>query len=85
MSRAAQSSGQAQVLKVNVSWAYTRYTIAMPGSDSYALRAGVGAEVDGRWLHASDYPRGEHFQIRISGHTPTTFNPERIKRQQPSG
>ena len=29
----------------------------MPGSDSYALRAGVGAEVDGRWLHSSDYPR----------------------------
>ena len=26
----------------------------------------------------------DHFQIRISGHMPTTFNPERIKRQQPS-
>ena len=57
MSLAAQSPGQEQALKVNVSSADARYTIAMPGSDSYALRAGVGAEVDGRWLHSSDYPR----------------------------
>jgi len=39
MSLAAQSSGQEQALKVNVSSADARYTIAMPGSDSYALRA----------------------------------------------
>jgi alpha-galactosidase len=57
MSLAAQSSSREQALKVNVSSADARYTIAMPGSDSYALRAGVGAEVDGRWVHSSDYPR----------------------------
>ncbi|HXO33044.1 MAG TPA: hypothetical protein VN901_11905 [Candidatus Acidoferrales bacterium] len=48
MSLAAQSPGQA--LNVNVSRADARYTIAMPGSDSYALQAGVGAEVDGHAL-----------------------------------
>ncbi len=57
MSFAAQSSAQEQPLQVSVSAADGRYTIAMPGSSSYALRAGVGVEVDGRWLHASDYPR----------------------------
>lgn len=53
----AQSSADAQALKVSVNGGDGRYTIAIPGTDSYALRAGVAAEVDGRWLHASDYPQ----------------------------
>jgi hypothetical protein len=57
MSFAAQPSGPQQALGISVNAADGRYTIAMPGSDAYALRAGCGAKVDGIWLHASDYPR----------------------------
>ena len=53
----AQSSVEEHALQITVNPADGKYTIAMPKSDSYALRAGVGAEVDGRWLHASDYPQ----------------------------
>ncbi|MFZ0293930.1 MAG: melibiase, partial [Candidatus Sulfotelmatobacter sp.] len=56
LSSAAQSSGHEHTLKVSVNPADGRYTIAMPGSASYALRAGIGAEVDGHWLRVSDYP-----------------------------
>jgi len=57
----AQSSG---AIHVTVNSADGRYTIALPESSSPALQAGVGAEVNGRWLHASDYPRHavEHSQ-----------------------
>ena len=57
----AQSSG---AMHVTVNSADGRYTIALPESSSPALQAGVGAEVNGRWLHASDYPRHavEHSQ-----------------------
>jgi alpha-galactosidase len=54
---AAQSSDQGQALQVGINAADGRYTIAMPGSHSYALRAGCAAKVDGTWLRASDYPR----------------------------
>jgi alpha-galactosidase len=65
MSFAAQSSGQEQALQISVT-SDGKYAIAMPRSDSYALRAGVGVEVDGRWFHASDYPRHavEHSQAQ---------------------
>jgi len=53
----AQSSGANHTLQITVNKADGRYTIAMPGSSLPALRAGVGAEVDGHWLHAADYPR----------------------------
>ena len=52
----AQSPAE-HALQITVNPADGKYTIAMPGSDSYALRAGVGAQVDGRWLHAADYPK----------------------------
>jgi hypothetical protein len=66
MSFAAQSSGQEQALQVSVNPADGKYTIAMPGSNSYALRAGIGVEVDAHWLHASDYRRHqvEHSQTQ---------------------
>jgi len=62
----AQSSSAEHGLQIAVSPADGRYTIAQPGSSSPALRAGVGAEVDGRWLHAADYPRHavEHSQAQ---------------------
>ena len=62
----AQSSGADHALKIVVNPADGRYTIALPESNSPALRAGVGAEVDGRWLHAADYPKHvvEHSQAR---------------------
>jgi alpha-galactosidase len=62
----AQSSGEEHALQIIVNPADGKYTIAMPGSNSSALRAGVGAEVDGHWLHASDYPKHsvEHSQAQ---------------------
>jgi alpha-galactosidase len=53
---AAEWPGKEQGLQVSVSQGDGKYTIAIAGSKSYALRAEVGVEVDGRWLHASDYP-----------------------------
>ncbi len=32
------------------------YSIGLPGSATAALTSGVAAEVDGHWLHSSDYP-----------------------------
>jgi hypothetical protein len=63
---AAQSPGEEHGLQITVNPADGRYDIAMPKSRSYALRAGVGVELDGRWLHASDYPRHvvEHSQVQ---------------------
>ncbi len=62
----AQSSAAEHALQIAVNPADGTYTIAVPGSSSYALRAGVGVEVDGRWLHAADYPRHavEHSQAQ---------------------
>ena len=66
LSSAAQSSGHEHTLKVSVNSADGKYTIAMPGSAAYALRAGIGAQVDGHWLHASDYPQPgiQHSQVQ---------------------
>ena len=63
---AAQSSGHEQSLQVSVNSADGQYTIAMTGSAAYALRAGIGAKVDGHWLHASDYPQPaiQHSQVQ---------------------
>src|SRR5580658_9138535 len=62
----AQSSGANHTLQITVNKVDGRYTIAMPGSSLPALRAGVGVEVDGHWLHAADYPRHavEHSQAQ---------------------
>ncbi|MBB6144239.1 hypothetical protein HNQ77_002191 [Silvibacterium bohemicum] len=55
-------------MQIKVNPADGRYTIAMPGSESSALRAGIGVEVDGRWLRASDYPRHELSQSQGQGY-----------------
>src|SRR5271155_3358232 len=62
----AQSSGADHALQIAVNPADGWYTIALLGSNSPALRAGAGAEVDGHWLHAADYPRHtvEHSQAQ---------------------
>jgi alpha-galactosidase len=63
----AQSSAEKQALLIIMNPVDGTYTIAMRGSNSYALRAaGVAVEVDGRWLHAADYPRHivEHSQAQ---------------------
>jgi hypothetical protein len=62
----AQSSRDQRGLQILVNPTDGTYTIAMPGSNSYALRAGVGVELSGRWLRASNYPRHavEHQQAQ---------------------
>ena len=57
LSSAAQSPGHDQTLQITVNPADGKYSIAMPGAASSVLRAGIGAQVDGHWLHSSDYPR----------------------------
>lgn len=47
--------GQQTSLRVAVA-ADGRYTLGLPGSDTAALSSGVAAEIDGRWIHAGDYP-----------------------------
>jgi alpha-galactosidase len=64
----AQSSAAEHALQIAVNPADGTYTIAMTGSSSYALRAGVGVEVDGRWLHAADYPRHAVEHSRAQGY-----------------
>ena len=54
-------------LRVKVDAADGKYSIAMPGSRTVALRAGVGVEVDGRWLRAADYPRHAVVQSQVDG------------------
>jgi alpha-galactosidase len=61
----AQSSDSQQALQVGVSPTTGAYSIAMPQSKFYALRAGVAAEVNGHWLRASDYPQ------HAAGHSQT--------------
>jgi len=63
---AAQSTGENHALQIDVSPTDGTYAIAMAGSQSPALRAGVGVEVNGRWLRAIDYPRHtiEHSQVQ---------------------
>jgi hypothetical protein len=59
---------QGRSLHINVDPADGKYTIAMPGAKSDALRAGAAVEVDGHWLHASDYPRHAVEQSQVQGY-----------------
>jgi hypothetical protein len=63
-----QPSGEEHGLQIMVNPVDGKYAIAMPGSNSYALRAGVGVEVDGHWLHASDYPRHAVERSQVQGY-----------------
>ena len=64
----AQSSDEGHALQIRVNPADGKYTISARGSSSYVLRAGVGVQVDGRWLHASDYPKHEVSQSQTDGY-----------------
>lgn len=44
-----------------------QYSIGQPGAAAFALTAEVAAEVDGRWLHATDYPRHTMKQSAVQG------------------
>ncbi len=54
---AGEAPSEKHSLQIAVNPKDGSYTIAMPGSDSPALRAAAAVEVDGRWLHAADYPQ----------------------------
>lgn len=60
-------SGQTQALRVSIS-PDGRYSIGQGGASGSALMAGVAAEVDGRWLHASEYPRHAVKQSNAQGY-----------------
>jgi hypothetical protein len=58
----------ASPLQVKVNSTDGKYSILMPRSSTVALRAGVGAQVDGRWLHATDYPQHTIKQSQVKGY-----------------
>ncbi len=63
-----QCFAQGRSLQIKIDPADGRYVIGLPGAESYALRAGAGAEVGGQWLHASDYPRHAVEQSQVKGY-----------------
>jgi hypothetical protein len=54
---AAETTSDSQGLRLTVDPATGNYTIAQRRSASAALTATISAKVDGRWLHAQDYPK----------------------------
>ncbi|MGC2160819.1 MAG: PKD domain-containing protein [Silvibacterium sp.] len=52
-------------LNVTINPADGSYALAAPGTASVALRAGVAAEIDGRWLQSKDYPRHTEEHSRV--------------------
>ncbi|MBT9332606.1 alpha-galactosidase [Acidipila sp. 4G-K13] len=64
----AQSYGQDHSLTIKVSQTDGKYSLELPGSRTDVLHAGIAAEVDGRWLRASDYPRHEVSQSQSEGY-----------------
>lgn len=59
--------GQARTLVVSVN-PNGQYSISQPGAAVFALTAGVAAEVDGRWLHSSDYPKHAVQSTAVQGY-----------------
>src|SRR5947209_1668322 len=51
------TTSASQSLRVTVDGATGNYAIGQPGSASDVLIAAVAAKVDGRWIHARDYPK----------------------------
>jgi alpha-galactosidase len=64
----AQVPIKEQGLKVTVNPGDGRYSIAMAGSTTVAMRAGVGVEVENNWIHASDFPHHVVEQSRVTGY-----------------
>src|SRR5438876_3355127 len=54
---AEDTTSASQRLRVTVDGATGDYAIGQPGAASDVLTATVAAKVDGRWLHARDYPK----------------------------
>ena len=52
----AQPAGGTHSLRVQVDRASGTYSIGISGASSFALTAGVAAEVNGHWLRSADYP-----------------------------
>jgi alpha-galactosidase len=64
----AQSFGEDHALAVKVNKADGKYSLALPGSGADVFTAGAAVQVDGKWLHASDYPRHEVTQSETDGY-----------------
>lgn len=64
----AQATKESRALDVTVNPGDGDYSIAIPGSNLVALRAGVATQVDGHWLRAADYPRHAVEHIPANGY-----------------
>ncbi len=64
----AQASHDSKGLQVSVDPADGGYTVAAPGAGTYTVRSAVGAEIDGRWIHSSDYPKRTIEQTESKGY-----------------
>ncbi len=60
--------GEDHALVIKVNKDDGSYAVAFPGSGADVLRAGAAVQVDGRWLHARDYPRHEVSQSETNGY-----------------
>lgn len=60
-----RAQDRSSALNVKISPADGSYALGAPGATGFALRAGVGAEIDGHWLQSKDYPRHteKHSQV----------------------
>ncbi len=63
-----QCLGEDRGLTVKVNKNDGSYSLAFPVDSAEVLRAGVAVQVDGRWLHASDYPRHDVIQSETTGY-----------------
>jgi hypothetical protein len=59
---------QDSALHITVDKTDGKYSIGVQNANDYVLRAGAAVQVDGHWLHASDYPRHTVEQSQTDGY-----------------
>jgi alpha-galactosidase len=64
--RANSTASASQGLRVTVSPATGDYAIGQPGTTSDVLTVAVAVKVDGRWLHARDYPKHSIIESNVN-------------------
>ena len=78
MALGAQSSSEEQGLRMRIDRSTGKYAIAIAGASTEALTAGVAAQVDGRWLRASDYPRKDGKVISVISGIVFAVSPQQV-------
>jgi alpha-galactosidase len=61
-----RAQNRSSELNVKINPADGSYALAAPGTADFALRAGVAAEIDGRWLQSKDYPHHTEKYLQVA-------------------